>query len=40
MLIMLRVKSVKVGGHYSLLTNSFVLMTVIRDHVQFVCGDI
>ena len=35
MLIMPRVKSVKVGGHYSLLTNSFILMTVIRDHVQF-----
>ena len=37
MLIMLRVKSVKVGGHYSLLINFFILMTVI--HVQFVCGD-
>ena len=32
MLIMLRIKSVKVGGHYSLLINSFILMTV--------CGDI
>ena len=32
MLIMLRVKSDKVGGHYSLLINSFILMTV--------CGDI
>ena len=40
MLIMLRVKSVKVGGHYSLLINFFILMTVIHDHVQFVCGDI
>lgn len=40
MLIMLRVKSIKAGGHYSLLINFFILMTVIHDLVQFVCGDI